>query len=71
MRLYELAYRCKEWAYINEYLLDSRVVESKGSCFIMTSPISGKEDVDKTIIADSEPQAIFKACEWILKNRKK
>ena len=68
INIHELAHMCKEWAYSREYLIDSRVTQS-GACRLFTSPISEKKDVERVFTAKTEPEAIFKACEWILDNQ--
>lgn len=70
INIYELAHKCKEWAYIkHQILLDSRVT-SAGSCFLTSSPMS-EHNYDKKFIDKSEPEAIFQACQWILDNKDK
>lgn len=63
INIYELAHKCKEWANI-----------TKGKYLS-----SGYNEFDKkweammmqyTFPADTEPEAIFKACKWILDNNK-
>ena len=57
INIYELAHKCKEWALQYDYT----ILSSKGY-----ATISGKVFYDKT-----EPEAIFKACQWILENKDK
>ena len=67
VNIYELMHKCKEWASSldgREYWLQS---------WIEQSPILAVCEVDyqsdnKGFTADTEPEAIFKACEWILEN---
>ncbi len=63
INIYELAYMCKEWAYKQdwEYIINTH------------KTINGKlyrvwfeKDTETEFFADTEPEAIFKACEWIL-----
>ena len=62
INIYELAHKCKEWALNLGYILYSAVhgyecyIDSRN--FIRNTPIR--------FLAESEPEAIFKACEWIL-----
>lgn len=57
INIYELANKCKEWAFIQGYALNSNF---RGYCDICdTGFLEGFE-------AETEPEAIFKACEWIL-----
>lgn len=64
INIYELAHKCKEWANVTKGVYLS----------------SGYDEMDKkweammmkfTFVADTEPEAIFKACEYILKNKDK
>ena len=67
--IYELAHKCKEWAYSQGYILFSkiRLNSSLASCYFDTM---GKHDYEdgyhNDFRAETEPEAIFKACEWIL-----
>ena len=59
INIYELANKCKKWAYSIGYVLNSN---SKSYCDVCdTGFITGFE-------ATTEPDAIFKACQWILDN---
>lgn len=67
INIYELACKCKEWVIVKEYKLLSAVTMNKeGMCTILCKLRKNR----KTFIADTEPEAIFKACEWILKESK-
>ena len=67
--IYELAHKCKEWAYSQGYILFSkiRLNSSLASCYFDTM---GKHDYEDEyqddFRAETEPEAIFKACQWIL-----
>ena len=62
INIYELSHKCKEWAEINHgYILCSYKCGSVGNCQIMK--------LDKFFIASTEPEAIFKACQYILDNK--
>ena len=69
INIYELAHKCKEWAYSQGYILFSkiRLNSSLASCYFDTM---GKHDYEdgyhNDFRAETEPEAIFKACEWIL-----
>ena len=69
INIYELAYKCKEWSYTQGYILFSkiRLNSSLASCYFDTM---GKHDYEdgyhNDFRAESEPEAIFKACQWIL-----
>ena len=64
VNIYELAHKCKEWALTkhNTYL-SSWTESSQGVCEASTT------NEDKDFFAETEPEAIFKACEWILKDK--
>ncbi len=64
--IYELAYKCKEWATKQDRAIFSgSLVGEKG--FYCDVKIYGGSTVHITTNQDTEPEAIFKACEWILK----
>jgi hypothetical protein len=77
INIHELAHKCKEWALIRGHCLQS-CIHDNGSyegvycvCEILT-PIYGSSSLFdallKTTDAETEPEAIFKACQWILNN---
>ena len=62
INIYELAHKCKEWALNLGYILYSTIHGYE--CYI-----DSRNFIDNTpvrFLAESEPEAIFKACEWIL-----
>lgn len=68
INIYELAFKCKEWAYENKtlcgYNIELKSYKSENDywlCELMS------EDI--TFSADTEPEAIFEACQWILENK--
>ena len=69
INIYELANKCKEWAYSQGYILFSkiRLSSSLASCYF---DVMGKHDYEDSyhndFRAETESEAIFKACEWIL-----
>ena len=71
-----LCFKCKRWAYNQEFILDSRTTNI-GVCFMQNTPRSYDEGEDvvegvlKVFHADTEPEAIIKACEYILQQTKK
>lgn len=67
INIYELAHKCKEWAYSKGYVIVS--MNNFKWCYVNVSNLGGL--TLKEVNSDTEPQAIFKACEWILKNLKK
>lgn len=55
--IYELAHKCKEWAskigvHLHSWLNNCEIRSATGQ-------------FEKKFIADTEPEAIFKACKWI------
>jgi hypothetical protein len=68
INIHELANKCKEWAYERDYLIYSIFsYAGEGSCYITKD-----DDIKKrlkTFSGDSEPESIFKACEWILSQK--
>lgn len=67
INIYELAHKCKEWAF-NKGGIDITSGKRLGldgwEClvFVGVIPCDCYE-------AETEPQAIFKACQWILENK--
>ena len=72
INIYELAHLCKEWAVNlspNKHALSSyprwgdirNYKKTNGSYYICQHLVSGVQ-----FEAETEPEAIFKACEWIL-----
>ena len=71
VNIYELAHKCKEWAYSKHgYLLNSRRT-------FKTKYLLGYCEVVKDCefyyseYSNTEVEAIFKACQWILDNKDK
>jgi hypothetical protein len=67
INIYELAHKCKEWALKHDCELLSCVKSTRSICDIYSNLL----DCKFTHYADSEPEAIFKACEWILNETNK
>jgi len=70
INIYELAHKCKEWAWLKGYYISSFKDFGFDTYFCKvlfnaTAPESGK-----SFNSDTEPEAIFKACEWIYSERK-
>ena len=68
INIYELAHKCKEWA--KAYTLVSAYYFENGEegawCCLHKNLCSTDGE---TFHADNEPEAIFKACQWILDNK--
>lgn len=74
INIYELAHKCKEYALNKGYYLRAEQgVNYKDNlqwaAFLNTDMDDGADYVDYW--NNTEPEAIFKACEWILKEIKK
>jgi hypothetical protein len=77
INIYELAHKCKEWAWDmfynveTEYHFDTK----KHRCSFWRegdtsyNVNTGYKAKKKTTYAETEPEAIFKACQWILDNK--
>ena len=63
INIYELAHKCKEWAYEKGYQLAS--YPSGKDWYVCRDPYKEPYEGDNT-----EPEAIFKACEWIMEQTK-
>ena len=67
INIYELAHKCKEWARDNEFFLRSFYDYEGAFCYISAPVWANKIDIIKTgFCSDTEPEAIFRASEWIL-----
>ena len=60
INIYELVHKCKEWAYTNHEAVIN--IFQKTSYNPYTAKLEGK-----VFQSDTEPEAVFKACEWVLK----
>ena len=67
INIYELAHRCKEWALKSGYQLHSAMRNGAFSICILIYEEDGSKQHFKSV---TEPEAIFKACEWLLENLK-
>jgi len=82
INIYHLAHKCKEWAVtiktdkltmyaINNYLSNAGSTVCDISCSYENELLDIDDtDYTKWFSAASEPEAIFAACEWILKETK-
>ena len=73
INIYELAHMCKEWTFKQGYELFSRILSNdnqmRGNCIVIR--VESDPETTLTITnADTEPEAIFKASEWVLKDNK-
>ena len=61
-------FKCKKWAIEQKYYI--RSFEGKdGSGYATPEEISISGDMNFQLNADSEQQAVFDACQWILDNK--
>lgn len=71
INIYKLAHKCKEWAYNKGFkILSGERLQDTNASFIVEVTDDSYETVYKEIYK-TETEAIFKACEWILKEIKK
>lgn len=72
INIYELAHKCKEWAYTNNFnILTYKISNSECDSFILHKNATNFKNVLKSFYhIDTEHEAIFKACQWILDNVK-
>lgn len=77
INIYELAHKCKEWALNKGYRLlsgfDEKEYENSPdieySCIVNHIYCEGGCRSDNNFNSYSEPEAVFKACQWILNNK--
>ena len=83
--IYELAFECKKWAYLKWYDIETSInssgLDENGNPiyfgYAFLSSMKDKEQIldrnmyIKEFEANSESEAVFKACEWILENQNK
>lgn len=74
--IHKVAHKCKEWAKLQKITLE----DGKQYPFLIASNISDTSEfgasarimiIDEKFRADTEPEAVFKACQWILDNKDK
>ena len=73
INIYELSYKCKEWAFKNGYTIESKLdfffPEYNNGCIARSYVANKEEGVVLREQSNTEPEAIFKACQWILDNK--
>ena len=67
INIYELAHKCKEWALKSSYQLHSAMRNGNLPIVVL---IDEQDVLRHYFKADTEPEVIFKACQWILENKK-
>ena len=65
INIFELANKCKEWVYKKSIYHISSHIHGGGGYALVYQEYS--EDCYFSCIATTEPEAIFKACEWVIK----
>ena len=68
INIYELAHKVKEWAFRQGYYTSSGISFDINLWWANATPKIGGATRLETFEADNEPEAIFQAGEWILKN---
>ena len=67
INIYELAHKCKKWAFNKGYYLSSYYDSPlMHGCEVQRIASDPKLPLLLDIESESEPEAIFEACEWIL-----
>jgi hypothetical protein len=66
INIYELAHKCKEWALKSSYQLHSAMRNGNLPIVVL---IDEQDVLRHYFKADTEPEVIFKACEWLLENK--
>ena len=67
INIYELANKCKEWAIGNDYAIYSSYGWRESSAQLVIGVGGNVLEMD-TFVSRYEYEAIFKACEWVLKD---
>lgn len=68
--IFELAHKCKEWAYKNGYILNTEMKESHithNLCYKVS--IIPTEYANYSLVSNREVEAVFAACQLILDNK--
>lgn len=74
--IYELSYKCKDYALSKGYILDSQsrgYCRGKGICFVYRDDWTSEfpEHCLESFCEDSEIQSVFRATEWVMNNANK
>lgn len=69
--IYKFAFKCKEWALSKGYIINSGVTTSNDWCCTIYKIIKENPYIKELSHTweQSEPEAILKACIWILENK--
>ena len=73
INIHELAHKCKEWVSDKVHQVISKIYTPTDKCCdkLYICIIIVGDDYCKDFQADTEHEAIFKACQWVLGNRGK
>lgn len=71
INIYELAHKCKEWADNRGYIVVAYISDSKGWADLKYERNFKQVHDLSTFRAETEVEAIFAACQWILDNKDK
>jgi hypothetical protein len=72
INIHELAHKCKEWAFNEKFILKSSLNECSITEMQFEEDWSRMEDWYRgSEESHTEPEAIFKVCQWILDNKDK
>jgi len=69
INIYELAHKCKEWAFNEGYSILIDILGIDNYQISMEQLKDGKPAYVKDLYNTTEPKAIFLACQWILDNK--
>jgi len=71
--IHVLAHKCKEWAKSKHFIIVSALIdeEEKARAKVKYSSLSDAflDKESEYFITNTEPEAIFKACQWVLDNK--
>ena len=72
INIYELAHKCKEWALSKGYIINSGATTSNDWSSTIYKVIKENPYIKElsNTWEQSENEAIFRACQWILDNKK-
>ena len=74
INIHELAHKCKEWANSKGYMIKSTTngtAQYKGFASVSYTEKRLGDTLKNFGLVSTEVEAIFKACEWILKQKEK
>ena len=69
INIHELQHSCKEWANKNKFYIKSSMIINTASAVV--EKIYEPNELNKWFHANTEPEAVFAAAQWILANKDK